>query len=333
MFTRTLRSSKATAVASFALATAFCSAIPAYAAGVTPITLTVSNSSITSGTGSATLTTKVAYSGVTPTGTLTTNVDGGTAVGASCYIQSAGVAICNSTVPTGSLSAGSHTINASYPGDATYAAGTGTGTLTVGPASTATLNVTNTSVSLGTASATLALTGTFNGPPPSGQVTFKVDNGSTVTANCSVTSNTTGMCSASYPTGALTSGSHTITASLGSDAKYNATTATGTLSITGTTYSLAISVNAVTVPQGTAATLNSSATYNGPTPGANGYFFSIDGGAALTANCTVNSSTNATCTGSAATGALSKGAHTITFTVNADSNYAQSSGSNTLTVQ
>lgn len=333
MFANTSRFSRATASASFALVAAmFCGVTPAHAVGPT-VSLTVQNSQITQGTGSTTLTTNASFSGATPTGSLTMNVDGGAAVASSCYLPTPNTAICNSTFATGSLSGGAHTINASFSGDSSYLPSSATGTLTVSSAATVSLNVTSQSVSLGTASATLALTGTFTGPAPSGQMTFKVDSGAAVVANCTITSNNNGSCSASYPTGSLSSGSHTITANLAGDSNYNATSATGTLSVTGTTYSLAINVAPATAATASTANLSATATFNGPTPGTNGYFFSIDSGAALGANCTITSSTTASCTAAASTAGLTSGAHTITFTVNADSNYSLSSGSNTLTIQ
>lgn len=336
MLSNLSRSFRAAAVTTFALAALLCVA-PAHALPGSTLTLNVQNTTITTGTSSTTLTTKVSYSASTPTGSLVMNINGGTGVGASCYIQSPGLAVCNSTFATGSQAAGPATINAIYTPGANdqYSTTTSTGTLTVGPASSITLTPTNQSISNGTPTTTLAVTGTFNGPSPSGLVSIKVDTGTSVTANCQITSNTTGNCTAPYSTGTLSTGTHTITATIAGDGRYNTTSGTGTLTITGAgpSNSVTIMVAPSSATQGTTANLSASVTWSIANTYPASYGFLVDGVPAASTVCNVTSSTTASCTGTMSTSGYAKpSSHTITFFTNADSNYPASNGTNTLSV-
>jgi sugar lactone lactonase YvrE len=65
---------------------------------------------------------------------------------------------------------------------------------------------------------------------PTGAVTFQVASGTIVTAACTGTASPLS-CSASYPTGTLAAGNHTITASVATDANYASTSGSNTLTI------------------------------------------------------------------------------------------------------
>ena len=301
--------------------------------GGNSVNFTVANATQTQYTSSQNLTATGTFNGPVPTGAVTFSVGGGAAYGANCYLSNSTTGVCNATVATGSFVSGTYPIVVSITADANYPASSATGTLTVTFAKSVTLAVPSITIAPGTANTLLTVNGTFNGPPPTGQVTVRIDSGSFVAMDCGLTSNTTGSCQANYPTGSLGSGTHTIMANLGGDANYNSTNGSGTLTVSGSVNSITIAVSPASATQGTAAAVNSLATFNGPIPGSNGYFFSVDGGVAIGANCSITSSTTAACSGSVDTSGLSKGSHTVRFTVNADSNYSLASGSNTLSVQ
>ena len=86
--------------------------------------------SVTYGTAAATLSATVSYTGATPTGAVTFQVDGGTTVTAACTAGT-GTETCTASYPTATLSVGGHTITATIASDSTHVAASGTATLTV----------------------------------------------------------------------------------------------------------------------------------------------------------------------------------------------------------
>ena len=97
---------------------------------VTPA-VTVSSATATFGSATTTLSATVAYAAATaPTGAFTFQVDGGVAVVASCT-GTGSPRTCTASYPTGTLTAGTHTITGAQAADATYIAASNTGTLTI----------------------------------------------------------------------------------------------------------------------------------------------------------------------------------------------------------
>ena len=158
---------------------------------------------------------------------------GGTLLGSATPVFGVGgYATYEATLSISTLAIGPHSIVAYYPGDANYTSSISVAKpLTIVQASIAVPSVTITS---GTASTTLtALVSTDGGTvAPTGSVTFTVDNGVTVTATCTASS-AGRSCTASYPTGSLAVGTHTITATETGDAIFSLLSGTGTLIVTG----------------------------------------------------------------------------------------------------
>ena len=297
---------------------------------VTPASpiLVVSPVSIKYGTASATLRTYVQYAGAkAPTGAVSLQVDSGSALAASCT-GTASPVICTASYGTGTLTAGSHTITASVASDANYSAASLTGTLTVTPASPV-LVVSAVSIHYGTASATLRVSVQYaGGMAPTGAVSFQVDSGSALIPSCAGTASPL-VCTASYGTGTLATGSHTITATVASDANYSASSQTGTLTVTAASPVLVVSP--ISIRYGTASTtLRAYVEYAGAKAPTGAVTFQVDSGSSLTPSCTA--ALPMVCTASYGTGTLTAGSHTITVSVASDSNYSAASLTGALTV-
>ncbi len=102
-----------------------------------------------------------------------------------------------------------------------------------GAQATPTVTVSAVSIPSGASPTTLTATITFTMTLyPNGAFTFQVDSGTTVTASCSGTTSPR-TCTASYATGSLSVGSHTITGVLAADSNYVTQTATNTLTVQG----------------------------------------------------------------------------------------------------
>jgi hypothetical protein len=139
---------------------------------------------------------------------------------------------CSVSYATGTLPTGSHTITATVASDTNYTAASKTGALTITQA-TPILVVSPRSITFGTNPTTLAAYVEFSGTvAPTGAVTLQVASGYALTASCKAASSATLFCTVSYATGTLPVGSHTITASVVSDANYYAASKTGTLTVT-----------------------------------------------------------------------------------------------------
>jgi hypothetical protein len=155
----------------------------------------------------------------------------GTLIGSATPVFGPGGGRYVATLNISTLGVGSHSIVASYPGDANYAGSTSvTAPLTVTQATPAIL-VSPVSITYGSTPTTLTASVTSTGSlAPTGALTFTVDGGPAVTASCTGTSPRT--CMASYPTGTLAVGTHTITATEAADTNYAIVSGTGTLTVT-----------------------------------------------------------------------------------------------------
>lgn len=207
--------------------TAFAQALPNSAVGVIQTTLAVAAPAGAIGVASAasfTATLTLLNTGKTaPGGTVQFSVDGNN--------LGAAVALAGTTAAKSISfnSTGSHTVGASYSGDASYAASSGAATVTVNAIPT-TLAISGGAggVMAGTATAYSArLTVTRNGPAaPGGTVQFLVDG---VNAGAAVPLSA-GTASANISIAA--GGNHQVTAAYSGDALYAGSTATETVAVT-----------------------------------------------------------------------------------------------------
>lgn len=235
--------------------------------------------------------------------------------------DSNGLASVNYTVAEGTV--GTHTIAATFAGDASYPASSGSGTLTVSKSNTA-VAVANISTGAGqtvTLSATLTRT-SDNGPLSGKSVSFKEAGSDVGTA----TTDASGVASINYtvPAGA-SSGTQSIGASFAGDANYNAGTGSGTLTIRTNT---SLTVSNATAAYGSAVSLKATLRAGSAAVAGRDVSFRVDGNAVGTA--TTNSTGIATLPHVANE---SVGAHVLTAEFAADATYAASkSPDGTLTV-
>ena len=207
----------------------------------------------------------------TATGTVTF-MDGSTALGTGTI--SGGTA----TYSTSTLAGGSHSITASYGGDANYNSSTSS-------VLTQTVNIASTVVTLTSAAnpspygSSVTFTATISPTTATGTVTFK--DGSTTLGTGTISSG-----SATYGTSALAIGSHSITAVYGGDSNYNGSGS----SVLTQTIDSAPQVLTTSLPPGTAGTSYSAtlAATAGTTP----YTWSLSSGN-LPAGLSLNASTGA----------------------------------------
>jgi sugar lactone lactonase YvrE len=292
----------------------------------TTTTLILSAASIAVGH-TETLTANVVGNGtVAPTGTVTF-FDGTTSLGSTAV--SGGVTGVTATLPVSTLAVGTHSITATYNGDAND---------TTSTAAAQTVTVTNltTTTTLGISAASLpvgqpeTLTATVAGAasPLTGTVTFF--DGTTSLGSSAVTSTAAGG-TATLVVSTLGVGTHSITARYSGDTNYAlSTSAAQTVTITGigTTTTLGISAASLTVGQ----TETLTATIAGAgTPAMTGTVTFFDGTTALG-----SSAVTATAMGGTATLALNTlavGTHQITARYNGDANYPLSaSAAQTVTI-
>ena len=112
---------------------------------------------------------------------------------------------------------------------------------------TATVTVQPATIVYGSTSTTLTASISFAGTiAPIGAVTFTVDSGTTVTASCTGSSSLL-TCAASYATGSLVAGTHTITVSMVADTNYSAASNTAALTVTQAATVTTVSASAVSV--------------------------------------------------------------------------------------
>ena len=160
----------------------------------------------------------------TPTGTVTFVISGGPTLTGT--LNASGQAC----VTTTGLSVGSHTVTATYAGDTGVAGSTATGTATVNMTSTTTTLTSTPNPSAPgqtvTFTATVAPVSPGTGTP-TGTVTFVISGGPTLTGTLNAAGQTT------VNTNALTTGSHTVTATYSGDSCYSPSTASLTQTVAG----------------------------------------------------------------------------------------------------
>jgi hypothetical protein len=205
----------------------------------------------------ASITATVSAASGTPTGNVVLTID-------STTTQTAALTGGKATFSVPGLLPGIHTFTASYGGSTTFVNSTSTPyPLTVNTA-TPTVTVGPATISYGTASAALSAGIAYTGPAaPTGKVTFAIDSGTAVNANCTGSSSPLS-CTASYTTNTLTGGTHVITASVAADANYAIGSGTGTLTVNQATPTITFTVPGHTygnAPFAVSASSNSTGTF------------------------------------------------------------------------
>jgi len=261
--------------------------------------------------------------GASVTFTATVNVEGAIALtgnvsffdGATLLGSTAITANKTATFTTSTLAAGSHTITATYAGDANYVTSTSqavtqvVNTVATTTAVTSSLNPSPTGGSV-TFTATVSTTGTIT---PTGNISFF--DGATLLGSTAITANKT----ATFTTSSLAIGSHTITATYAGDTNYVTSTSAALTQVVGavvTTTAVTSSLNPSVIGQSVTFTATVSTT---GTLTATGNINFLDGATvlgsiAITANKTAAYTTSA----------LAVGSHTITATYVGDTNYVAS---------
>ncbi len=317
------------------------------AATVSPIgspASSVQNVTITQGTPGTLLTVSISYSGVTPpSGAVAFTVADGAPVTATCSADAASE-VCTASYPTASLVAGTYTITATEAADANYIAGSNTGTLTVETGTVSPLldsvsNVANVQIAAGTPTATLTAQITYNGPIPTGGLTFSLPGGTPVAATCTAGPSPL-TCTAAYPTATLAAGTYVITATEAADGSYPQGAATALLTITpdantpvSPVLTTGSTVSNVLIPLGQAtADLSATIQFTGPEP-TGAVTFNVIGSpaGAVAATCSTGASPRV-CTASYPTSTLGVGSYRIQANEAADATYPAGSGMGTLTV-
>ncbi len=146
---------------------------------------------------------------------------------------------------------------------------------------TATVSVPAVSANYGAANTTLTANVSYpTGATKPSSVTLQVDAGTVVAATCSTAN--PAVCTASYPTAALTAGMHTITGTVVADALYSTASGTGTLTITQATATTPITF---TVPNHTYGDAPFTVSASSASTGA--FTYSVVSGPATIAGSTV----------------------------------------------
>ena len=177
-------------------------------------TTTISAPSVTYGA-NATITVTASASTGTPTGTVSLVVDGGAAVGAALSSGQARFTLVG-------LTAGGHSLGASYAAQGGYAAGAATGTLQVTAASTAT--AISAAAVTAPANALVTVTVSSSAGTPAGTVSLVVDGGAALSASLS-----SGQ--AQFTLTSPSAGTHTLSATYAAQPNLGSSGATSTLQV------------------------------------------------------------------------------------------------------
>jgi autotransporter-associated beta strand protein len=267
--------------------------------------------------------------------TFTDTVNGVTTTYSGITLNSSGIATLAfpATSPSSTLSAGSHSIQATFVpavSDSTYFGSSGTTSQVVNKAST---TIVPFSPGASVYGQPLNLTATINVTPPGGgipggTVTFydgPVFNNVVLGGGAATVSTSNGITTASISTNALSVNTHTINVVYSGDSNFsNSSTAfTQTVSITPTSTTLSASASPTPPVAGQTITLVATVTptYVGPNAPSGSVTF-VNGNATL---ATINVSTsNGVTTATLMTTALGAGTYTITASYSGDSNYKSS---------
>ncbi|MFD7499724.1 beta strand repeat-containing protein [Streptomyces sp. NPDC059850] len=255
-----------------------------------------------------------------PTGTVTFVVTGGPTLTAT--VDATGQACVSTTA----LPVGTHVVTATYSGDTGVAGSTGTGTVTVNQG-TSTLTVAATpSPSVCGETVTICAQVTVDPPStcvPTGDVTFVISGGPTLTATLDATGQ------ACVTTTAVPVGTSTITGTYAGDSGVGGST--GTTSITVNPASSTTTVSATPDPSVCGETVLLCAQVTTVPPGTcvptGTVTFTVSGGGP-----TLTATVDATGQACVSTTAIPTGTHTVTATFGGGGGVAPSTGSGSVTV-
>ena len=297
--------------------------------GVLTPTLSVVPESISYGLASTTLQAQIMYNGPSaPTGIVSFSLDGGGPIAATCT-GAASPLNCTAAVPTANLSAGTHTIAAILSASANYTAASAAGSLNVGII-TPTLSVSSGEVSYGTANTILKALVTYAGPAaPTGVLTFAVAGGTALSATCSG-SRSPLICTTSFSTINLASGTHTIVATLAASVGYASATSASSLVVSKVAPTITMTPGSISYNT-VSTTMQAQIGYTGPTAPTGSFGFTLDAGPILPASCS-GAASPLTCTAVVSTASLAVGSHTIGASLTASTDYSAASASITLSV-
>src|SRR2546427_443971 len=238
----------------------------------------------------------------TPTGTVGfTHTGTGTFSSSSCTLSGSGnMASCSVTYTPSAVNTGTHTITASYNGDATHAISSGnTGvTVTANKRTTSTsISCTPSSVSVDSSTTCTATVANGSGANiPTGTVSWTSDGtGSFSAASCTL--DATGKCTVNYTPTAVGTGTHKITGSYGGDAKH--ATSTGSFDEAvgrrATATSVSCAPPSVAVDSSTACTATVANTTGAHIPTSTVSWTSDGTGTFSAASCTLDEIGRASC--------------------------------------
>ena len=260
----------------------------------------------------------------TPTGTVELASSAVPSVNASAVLGNGRASGSTNTLP-----GGTYTVFAKYLGDSEFAPSSSPAlSVTVNPQTTATtLNVLPSTGSVYGSFAILSATlapvslGTFHASS-----TISFFDGSSVLCNATAVDATTGIATCNTP--ALTAGTHTFTAVYAGDTSFAASTSpAANVTVAKATPKINIS-NASSTYGASSAALSASIFASGAAP-TGVLTFTVDGGQTVPALCAGSISPIA-CTATYAITSLSAGAHSITASLAADSNYTAASATGSL---
>ncbi len=276
---------------------------------------------------SATATVKVSSA---TAGTLAGNV---TLTTDSATSQTTLLSAGSATFTVAGLTPGTHTLVATYSGATPYAPSTSTTVTFVVAQSTPAITVSPASFAYNAASVTLSATIAYTGAqPPTGAVSFTV-NGSTTgvgTASCFGSASPL-TCTATY-TSTLAPGSYPVTVTEAADADYAPATGSATLTITQLASNILVAP--VAVPYATASTtLTATIAYTGTAAPTGAVTFTVNGlSTGVGAATCIGNTSPRTCTAPYTAPTQTGGSYVIVAAQAADTNYAASTGTGTLTI-
>jgi hypothetical protein len=280
----------------------------------------------------------------TPTGTVGFATDSaGTFSTNSCTLSSpvAGTSSCHVTYTPTTAGSGTHTLTASYSGDAEHAAASDQGTVAINRLSTITAVSCNPSpVTLGgSADCTATVTASAaSAGPPTGAISFKTSGTGTFSAAGCTLPATTGVsasCPFTYTPSAIGPGTHQLTADYSGDGGHAASQGSDPLGVAEASTNTAVSCAPLSVAPGktTKCTATVTDAHSGGLP-PSGHVTGKSTGAGTFSRCTLASfgTAGARCTLTYQPANAGTPAPRLTFTYDGDADHFASSASASLKV-
>ncbi|HLK50214.1 MAG TPA: Ig-like domain repeat protein, partial [Bryobacteraceae bacterium] len=261
----------------------------------------------------------------TPTGSVSFVADGSNTVCSAVPLQS-GTAVCS----TSSFAPGSHTVVATYSGDADLTSSNGQIQVNVNSnqAATSTALTSSPNPSVFGQAVTFTATVTVNAPgsgTPTGTMSFQADGPNSLCASVLLDANGMANCTVS----SLALGKHMITANYTPNSNLGASFAVTYQNVNQATTSTAVISSPNPSVFGQAVTLTATVTVNAPGSGIpTGTVTFTDGSSAVCAKVPLGSNVTAICT----INTLATGMHAITATYSGDGNFMPSGGQSSQTI-